>query len=417
MFIEDAMLLTESRNFFGDILITHARTHGLLGSMLNQNNLLIYGAIGLIIVVAAMFLVIGKPKSWFFSIGIAVAVAGLGSNLVDRLASPDGTILVFVDITRISYRIPIFNFADILVAIGIFLAVIGILLTIIKKKKLSGEDTEIIHASERFAENRPRGGFIIGDLAGNSLAKKPAQPSPFTTKDNAENVDDLINKFDKHFNERETVQTASAQPITPPAPSFEDVRLQMPATPPNTAEQHDFDFYADAAPPATTPNLIQSYNQFLQNQSPQNSQIAQDYNTPTSNRDTNQQSGEFNQSKIPPAEPKTSTPMQPQTQTANSDAEFLARARANSQHLAAQLNNQGNDFSPQQPPQTPANNSTQDTLNHVNHLIQSDNSAMREQTDNLSKLHADSENYRQKLAEIQRKYRARLEETKNTDHH
>ena len=464
-FVEEALTLGQTDGLFGGILLSYTRSNGILGSIFGTDSpWIIKGIVIGLILIGGLFMLLEKPASWMFSVGIAMSVAGLGSNLIDRVVSDDNAILVYLDFTRLSSQIPIFNLADLFVVIGLIIAAIAIVKAFFKRGKESKAASAPVQPKPFMgpssAPSRSKGGFVIGDMVDNSFPKKPdvMPPPPITISAEQEPEDVLIDEFDRRLAEREAAQKGVLHglppqeqlPTVPAPPPIEDIMPQMPMQPtfaneqaPASPPQNNFDFYAGTNPagsatpqpdpiyganpptqpdfatqqpqdfnqPAPTPSLMQNYNQFMQsqNQPPQ----------PQPQANFDQQNG-FNQGVPMPMQG------QPQNPAPNSDAEFLARARANAQRLSAQLNSSGampqmnqqmnqpmNQPQQMQPPQPQhgqnINNSTQDALNRVNHLLRNTNNTMNEQANNVNQINADSESYKQKLAEIQRKYRQRLE--------
>lgn len=316
--ISNWLAAAQSHPLFAGLSMTNIRTHGVLGRAFGTDSpWLIKSVLIGTILLFAMLIFFEKPRSWLFTVGAALSVAGLAAGLADRLTSHDGAVIAYFDLTSYSPQIPVFNLQNIFFVVGILLTIIALVKLPFRKKEQ--EDDILPHCS------RPKGGFVINNLSDFS----PTDDEPSTIFEAPLGVQEeksIEDAFD-NLDELEIFEKFNPQnDLLPEEESEQSVEI-LPHS------DNDFDFYAEAnldeslpqspQQPQTYeyPNLIERYNQYLQKQN------------------------STEQSKTQPQEPKEPTRLNlPQRQECaqeklpSSNAELIAQIRENTKRLSEHLN-------------------------------------------------------------------------------
>lgn len=119
------------KNFFS---LTYVLNDGAGFSLLRGQQTLFLLITPLAIIIFTYLLIKEKHRRPLNTAAYLMIIAGTIGNFLDRLST--GLVVDFLDFNLFGYDFPIFNFADILLTVGIF----GLMLTILTEKNDNGTD-------------------------------------------------------------------------------------------------------------------------------------------------------------------------------------------------------------------------------------------------------------------------------------
>ena len=122
---EDIILV---KNFIG---LSYAENTGAAFSMLSDSTMLLSVITLLMILGGVVYLFLGKIEGKLMNICAVMILAGGTGNLIDRFAQ--GYVVDYIKTLFIDF--PVFNFADILVVVGVFIVCGYLIYDIIKEEK------------------------------------------------------------------------------------------------------------------------------------------------------------------------------------------------------------------------------------------------------------------------------------------
>lgn len=102
--------------------ITYVKNTGAAFSILEENTWMIT-IISLMIIMGVIYYVYkNKPSNNIENIGYGMVIGGALGNFIDRIIY--GYVIDFIDINLFGWNYPVFNIADVMIVIGVFLLVI-----------------------------------------------------------------------------------------------------------------------------------------------------------------------------------------------------------------------------------------------------------------------------------------------------
>lgn len=122
---EDIILI---KNFIG---LSYAENTGAAFSMFSDSTMLLSVVTLLLILGGIVFMFLGKIEGKLMNICAVMILAGGTGNLIDRFAH--GYVVDYIKTLFIDF--PVFNFADILVVVGVFVVIGYLIYDIIKEEK------------------------------------------------------------------------------------------------------------------------------------------------------------------------------------------------------------------------------------------------------------------------------------------
>lgn len=122
---EDVVLI---KNF---LALSYAENTGAAFSIFSDSTLFLSIVTLVIIVVGVIYLMLGKVEGRLMNICAVLILAGGAGNLVDRFAQ--GYVVDYIKTLFIDF--PVFNFADILVVVGVFVVCGYLIYDIIREEK------------------------------------------------------------------------------------------------------------------------------------------------------------------------------------------------------------------------------------------------------------------------------------------
>lgn len=122
---EDIILI---KNFIG---LSYAENTGAAFSMFSDSTMLLSVVTFLLILGGVVFMFLGKIEGKLMNICAVMILAGGTGNLIDRFAH--GYVVDYIKTLFIDF--PVFNFADILVVVGVFVVIGYLIYDIIKEEK------------------------------------------------------------------------------------------------------------------------------------------------------------------------------------------------------------------------------------------------------------------------------------------
>lgn len=122
---EDIVLI---KNFIG---LSYAENTGAAFSMFSDSTMLLSVVTLLLILGGVVFMFLGKIEGKLMNICAVVILAGGTGNLIDRFSN--GYVVDYIKTLFIDF--PVFNFADILVVVGVFVVCGYLMYDIIKEEK------------------------------------------------------------------------------------------------------------------------------------------------------------------------------------------------------------------------------------------------------------------------------------------
>lgn len=122
---EDIILI---KNFIG---LSYAENTGAAFSMFSDSTMLLSVVTLLLILGGIVFMFLGKIEGKLMNICAVMILAGGTGNLIDRFAH--GYVVDYIKTLFIDF--PVFNFADILVVVGVFVVIGYLVYDIIKEEK------------------------------------------------------------------------------------------------------------------------------------------------------------------------------------------------------------------------------------------------------------------------------------------
>lgn len=122
---EDIILI---KNFIG---LSYAENTGAAFSMFSDSTMLLSVVTLLLILGGVVFMFLGKIEGKLMNICAVMILAGGTGNLIDRFAH--GYVVDYIKTLFIDF--PVFNFADILVVVGVFVVIGYLIYDIIKEEK------------------------------------------------------------------------------------------------------------------------------------------------------------------------------------------------------------------------------------------------------------------------------------------
>ena len=122
---EDIILI---KNFIG---LSYAENTGAAFSMFSDSTMLLSVVTLLMILGGVVFMFFGKIEGKLMNICAVMILAGGTGNLIDRFSN--GFVVDYIKTLFIDF--PVFNFADILVVVGVFVVIGYLIYDIIKEEK------------------------------------------------------------------------------------------------------------------------------------------------------------------------------------------------------------------------------------------------------------------------------------------
>ena len=122
---EDIILI---KNFIG---LSYAENTGAAFSMFSDSTMLLSVVTLLLILGGVVFMFLGKIEGKLMNICAVMILAGGTGNLIDRFAH--GYVVDYIK--TLFFDFPVFNFADILVVVGVFVVIGYLIYDIIKEEK------------------------------------------------------------------------------------------------------------------------------------------------------------------------------------------------------------------------------------------------------------------------------------------
>lgn len=122
---EDIILI---RNFIG---LSYAENTGAAFSMFSDSTMFLSIVTLVIIVAGIIYLMLGKVEGKLMNVCAVFILAGGAGNLIDRFAQ--GYVVDYIKTLFIDF--PVFNFADILVVVGVFVVCGYLIYDIIREEK------------------------------------------------------------------------------------------------------------------------------------------------------------------------------------------------------------------------------------------------------------------------------------------
>lgn len=122
------------------IALTYVQNTGAAFGSFSGNTFVLSGVTGAVIIAGLVVLALGKVKGKIPCMCAVMILAGGVGNLIDRIAN--NYVIDFIETLFIDF--PVFNFADILVTCGVFIAIIYMIYDSVKEykeKKNAGSDT------------------------------------------------------------------------------------------------------------------------------------------------------------------------------------------------------------------------------------------------------------------------------------
>ena len=116
------------KNFIG---LSYAENTGAAFSMFSDSTMLLSVVTLLLILGGVVFMFLGKIEGKLMNICAVVILAGGTGNLIDRFSN--GYVVDYIKTLFIDF--PVFNFADILVVVGVFVVIGYLIYDIIKEEK------------------------------------------------------------------------------------------------------------------------------------------------------------------------------------------------------------------------------------------------------------------------------------------
>ena len=110
------------KNFFS---ITYVMNNGAAWSILSGHSWFLILMAILALNLIYIFFIKDKVLNKFEIIVYGLLIGGILGNLIDRILY--GKVVDYLDFTIFNYNFPIFNFADILICVSVFLLIIGII--------------------------------------------------------------------------------------------------------------------------------------------------------------------------------------------------------------------------------------------------------------------------------------------------
>lgn len=107
----------------------------------------IFFIVSTLIAVVVLFYLLKKAETKLSSVAYSLIIGGAVGNLIDRIAY--GSVIDFFDFDFfdfIIHRWPVFNIADSVIVVSMFLLIIDIVLTGVTKKDAPAENTSIINS-------------------------------------------------------------------------------------------------------------------------------------------------------------------------------------------------------------------------------------------------------------------------------
>ena len=129
----------------GVLDFTYVLNSGATAGILADHRWIFMVVSTLVIIAAAVYIALGKMKSNFAAVSLALIVGGGIGNMIDRVAN--GKVVDFIDVTLVDF-FPfntVFNVADVFVCVGCALLVLSIIIEEIKdrkKRNVSTSDNE-----------------------------------------------------------------------------------------------------------------------------------------------------------------------------------------------------------------------------------------------------------------------------------
>ena len=122
---EDIILI---RNFIG---LSYAENTGAAFSIFSDSTMFLSIVTLIIIVAGVIYLMLGKVEGKLMNVCAVLILAGGAGNLIDRFAQ--GYVVDYIKTLFIDF--PVFNFADILVVVGVFVVCGHLIYDIIREEK------------------------------------------------------------------------------------------------------------------------------------------------------------------------------------------------------------------------------------------------------------------------------------------
>lgn len=122
---EDIILI---RNFIG---LSYAENTGAAFSIFSDSTMFLSIVTLIIIVAGIIYLMLGKVEGKLMNVCAVLILAGGAGNLIDRFAQ--GYVVDYIKTLFIDF--PVFNFADILVVVGVFVVCGYLIYDIIREEK------------------------------------------------------------------------------------------------------------------------------------------------------------------------------------------------------------------------------------------------------------------------------------------
>ena len=120
----------------GLVSITFTWNKGAGWSLFSDHTLLLTIFTGILIVGIILLIIFFKPKSLVYAIGMSMILAGAIGNFIDRVVF--GAVRDFICLEFISF--PIFNFADMLLTVGVILLCIWLVFLSGKKENKNAKN-------------------------------------------------------------------------------------------------------------------------------------------------------------------------------------------------------------------------------------------------------------------------------------
>ena len=123
-YISKNFIVYESKTIIKNFLdITYVKNTGAAFSILKDNTWMIT-IISLMIIMGVIYYIYkNKPSNNIENIGYGMVIGGAVGNFIDRIIY--GYVIDFIDINLFGWNYPVFNIADMMIVIGVFLLVIN----------------------------------------------------------------------------------------------------------------------------------------------------------------------------------------------------------------------------------------------------------------------------------------------------
>ena len=126
----------------GVLDFTYVLNSGATAGILANHRWIFMSVSTVVIIAAIVYIALGKMRSSFSAVSLALIIGGGIGNMIDRVAS--GKVVDFIDVTLVDF-FPfntVFNVADTFVTVGCALLVISIIIEEIKDRKAKRETAQ-----------------------------------------------------------------------------------------------------------------------------------------------------------------------------------------------------------------------------------------------------------------------------------